>query len=741
MNKKQWISSILAAAVLSSPIIMPTKGSAAASFIDIDSSYAKKAIVELFDQGIVTGVEESKFYPTSNITRQDFAIILAKTLKLDISNPPALPTFLDVTASNYAYSYVEAAVKAGLIKGTGSNLFGTGQNLSRQDMVVMFVRALGVNPTGKTGTLQFADSSQIADYSKDSIAAAVEYGLITGYNNFFNPEAKVDRQAVALVASKFLKFKESGNTEQPSATPTPQPGKEAVTVPTPVVGGSSSSQSGHSSNSDINAPLVDSTKFEAVDNYNGTQDQLRGLAGAIGEQGAAVQAYLWTDTNENGEVDADELGTAIALGTSEADGSVNAANVGDLRAGTYRFVITAKDSSNNESVKDAAHAVTLTLSKNEVPDTTAPVVDTAKFEAVDNYNGTQDQLRGLAGAIGEQGAAVQAYLWTDTNENGEVDADELGAAIALGTSEADGSVNAANVGDLRAGTYRFVITAKDSSNNESAKNAEHAVTLTLSKNEVPDTTAPLVDTAKFEAVDNYNGTQDQLRGLAGAIGEQGAAVQAYLWTDTNENGEVDADELGTAIALGTSEADGSVNAANVGDLRAGTYRFVITAKDSSNNESAKNAEHAVMIELVKGVLTTPTVTSSIYGFDGGILKTKQLVTGSTQRTIRFDFFSGETFTNAEVQVTIEGMTFNTNDYYSISGWTHLTSDQISNNGHTLTFTGSNRGVSDIAFELHDKLMPAPGTYLIKFKADADGPGTARSFSEEQFITLIILPPA
>lgn len=506
MNKKQWISSILAAAVLSSPIIMPTKGSAAASFIDIDGSYAKKAIVELFDQGIVTGVGESKFYPTSNITRQDFAIILAKTLKLDVSNPPALPTFLDVPTSNYAYSYVEAAVKAGLIKGTGSNLFGTGQNLSRQDMVVMFVRALGVNPTGKAGTLQFADSSQIADYSKDFIAAAVEYGLITGYNNFFNPDTKVDRQAVALVASKFLKFKENGNTEQPASTPTAQPSKEPVTVPTPVVGGSSSSQSEHSSNSDTNAPVVESTKFEAIDNYNGTQDQLRGLAGAIGEQGAAVQAYLWTDANENGEVDADELGTAIALGTSAADGSVSAANIGDLNAGTYTFVITAKDSSNNESAKDAAHVVT--------------------------------------------------------------------------------------------------------------------------------------------------------------------------------------------------------------------------------------------IELVNGVLTTPTVTSSIYGFDGGGgSKTKQLITGSTQSRIRFDFFSGESFTNAEIQVTMEGITFTTNDYYTISGWTHPTSDQISNNGHTLTFTGSNIGVSDIAFELHNKVMPAPGTYLIKFKADADGPGTARSYSEEQVITLIILPPA
>lgn len=90
---------------------------------------------------------------------------------------------------------------------------------------------------------------------------------------------------------------------------------------------------------------------------------------------------------------------------------------------------------------------------------------------------------------------------------------------------------------------------------------------------------------------------------------------------------------------------------------------------------------------------------------------------------------------------MEGITFTTNDYYTISGWTHPTSDQISNNGHTLTFTGSNIGVSDIAFELHNKVMPAPGTYLIKFKADADGPETARSYSEEQVITLIILPPA
>ncbi|WP_179136091.1 S-layer homology domain-containing protein [Paenibacillus sp. 32352] len=872
MNKKQWISAVMAAALLSGPIL-PAKGSAAASFSDIDGSYAKNAIMELANQGIVTGVEDHKFYPALTITRQDFAIILAKALQLDVSNPPATPTFKDVPPSSYAYSYVEAAVKAGLIQGTGNNLFGTGQNLSRQDMAVMFVRALGANPNGKAGALKFADSNQIADYAKESIAAAVEYGLITGEdNNVFNPDAKADRQAVALVASKLLKLKTSGNAQKPDSEK-PETGEKpdskpdtpkdngTVTDPTPVVGGSSSSGSTRRSSSyrDLMPPTLDGTKFEAVDNYNGTEDQIHGLAGAVGEQGALVQAYPWTDANGNNTVEPEELGTAIPLGTSEADGSVSAVNIGDLRAGTYRFVITAKDSWNNESLKDAAHAVTVTLTKNEVPDTTAPAVNASKFEIIDNYNGTEDQIRGLAGAVGEQGTLVQAYPWTDLNENAVVDAGELGTPIPLGTSEADGSLNAANIGDLRAGTYRFVITTKDTSGNESAKDAAHAVTVTLTKNEVPDTTAPVIDASKFEAIDNYNGTEDQIRGLAGAVGEQGALVQAYPWTDANENDAVDAGELGTAIGLGSSKADGSVNAANIGDLYAGTYRFVITAKDTSsneslkdaahairvtltknevpdttapdvdaskfeaidnytgtedqlhglagaigeqdalvqaypwtdlnendavdagelgtaielgiseadgsvaaanignlqpgtyrfvitakdasNNESVKDASHAVTVELVKGMLTTPTVTSTIYGFDGGISRTKQLVTGSTQSRVRFDFFSGESYRNGEIQVTMDALTFTTDDYYNISGWVHPTNDQISNNGHTLTFTGSNSGISDIAFELHDKVMPAPGTYQIRFKADADGPGTAKSYSEEQIITLVIIPPA
>ncbi|WP_159881672.1 S-layer homology domain-containing protein [Paenibacillus puerhi] len=181
---------------------------AATDLTDINGSYAKDAILGLAEAGIINGKGDGKFDPTGRIERQDFAIILAKALNLDVTSAPATSTFSDVSNTHYAFSYVEAAAKAGLIEGNGDGTFGTGANLSRQDMAVLFVRALGTDVTGKAANLSFSDAGQIADYAKDSVAAAVELGLISGTGEGFNPQGNAERQAVALVASKFLKVQD-----------------------------------------------------------------------------------------------------------------------------------------------------------------------------------------------------------------------------------------------------------------------------------------------------------------------------------------------------------------------------------------------------------------------------------------------------------------------------------------------------------------------------------------------------
>ncbi|RIX51249.1 hypothetical protein D3P08_17425 [Paenibacillus nanensis] len=203
---KTGISAALAASLLF-PAALPAH--AAASFNDIENSFAKDAINELVEKGILNGKGEGTFDPTANIKRQDFAIILAKALNLDVSSAPATATFSDVPTDHYAYKYVEAAAKAGLISGMGGGNFGSGQNLTREQMATLFVRSLGVDVTGKADILRFSDADRISSWAQDAVGYAVELGLMNGAgNNTFNPQGNAEREQVALVASKFLKAAE-----------------------------------------------------------------------------------------------------------------------------------------------------------------------------------------------------------------------------------------------------------------------------------------------------------------------------------------------------------------------------------------------------------------------------------------------------------------------------------------------------------------------------------------------------
>lgn len=231
MNKK-LVFKVMTTAALLSAFALPA--SAAVTLTDIDGSYAKDAINQLVQQGIINGKGNGKFDPTGKIERQDFAIILAKALSLDMGSAPATPTFSDVPTSHYAYNAVEAAVKAGLIKGQGDGIFGNGENLSRQDMAVLFVRALGLDVEGKGADLEFRDARKISWYALDYVAAAVEIGLIKGNGDgTFNPTGSADRQAVAQVAAKFISKAEElknqaqahseGEEKEPAEPQTPAP--------------------------------------------------------------------------------------------------------------------------------------------------------------------------------------------------------------------------------------------------------------------------------------------------------------------------------------------------------------------------------------------------------------------------------------------------------------------------------------------------------------------------------------
>ncbi|MHA2856337.1 S-layer homology domain-containing protein [Paenibacillus lautus] len=267
--KHKLIVKVMTTAALLSACAFPAHA-APTSLTDISNSYAKDAILELVDKGIINGKGNGTFDPTGKIYRQDFAIILAKALSLDVTSAPPSPTFSDIPATHYSYKFVEAAVKAGLIKGQGNGEFGLGENLSRQDMAVLFIRALGVDASGKAaeqGKLNFSDAASISNYAKDAVAAAVELKLLNGLTDgSFNPAGSADRQSVALVASRFLKAKDElpqipDTTPEPGNPTLPPATEKPVAPPTTnnnSSGGGSTAPSnpGTPSQSDTTPPTV-----------------------------------------------------------------------------------------------------------------------------------------------------------------------------------------------------------------------------------------------------------------------------------------------------------------------------------------------------------------------------------------------------------------------------------------------------------------------------------------------------
>jgi hypothetical protein len=206
VKKSNKMTAAVAAAAVASAIVAPMAAYASTDLTDISNSYAKDAILDLVAKGILTGKGNGMFDPSGKITRQEFAVVIAKAAGLD-ANDVSSTTFSDVAP--WAANYVEAAYNAGLVNGMGGDVFGATQNLTREQMASIFVRALGIDATGKAANLTFADKDSISSWAQDAVAAAVEAGLINGTgNNTFDPKGTADRQQVALVASKFLAAKD-----------------------------------------------------------------------------------------------------------------------------------------------------------------------------------------------------------------------------------------------------------------------------------------------------------------------------------------------------------------------------------------------------------------------------------------------------------------------------------------------------------------------------------------------------
>ena len=181
----------------------------ASVFVDIDNvSWAKEGILYLADKNIIAGYGDGTFKPNENVTREQFVKMLVAAFELPY-NPKEI-NFADVSKDVWYYEYVSSGVGCGIIKGVSETKFGTGDEITRQDMAVMAYRTmnyLGVEIPKVSEFAEFADNSMVAGYAAEAVMAMQGGNIINGMeNNQFAPQVKCTRAMAAKVIYELHKL-------------------------------------------------------------------------------------------------------------------------------------------------------------------------------------------------------------------------------------------------------------------------------------------------------------------------------------------------------------------------------------------------------------------------------------------------------------------------------------------------------------------------------------------------------
>lgn len=229
---KVTTAKVMMGTMLLSTIPLAASGTASAAsiqitFTDIQRSYAKQAILDLHRAQVIMGYPDGTFRPTGKMTREEFSVLLAKSMGLTIDHE-ATSDFYDV--SPWAQPYVAALQKAGLTSGRAQYDYGAQEEVTREELAVFYIRALGLSNQAMAANFEpnFADSGTISDWARAHVAFAQEIGFIEGIRGEygilrFSPQAKAERQQVAVLANKFFQnrqaYTDAGNAILESIQP------------------------------------------------------------------------------------------------------------------------------------------------------------------------------------------------------------------------------------------------------------------------------------------------------------------------------------------------------------------------------------------------------------------------------------------------------------------------------------------------------------------------------------------
>lgn len=174
----------------------------AASYTDVPTDHwAVSVINQATDAGIMQGRDNGEFGLGDTIKRSEFAAMLVRMMKWDRSTAQT-STFADAKSSDWFFADVNTLAERNVYS---ENAFRPNDNITRREMAVMLVKALGYDELAKSETnTVFSDVTTDGGY----IAVAYNLGIINGKSEtIFDPEGSALREeGAAMMMRMYNKY-------------------------------------------------------------------------------------------------------------------------------------------------------------------------------------------------------------------------------------------------------------------------------------------------------------------------------------------------------------------------------------------------------------------------------------------------------------------------------------------------------------------------------------------------------
>lgn len=184
----------------------------------VTDHWAEEELNFMINAGIIKVDDVDNFNPDASTTKGEALSVIMKSLTrfydhhYGRDDQPS-HTFENIQPDHALYQVVERAVNLGILD-KNKKQFAFDEPLTRQELAVWYVRALGLEEAAKHGNIykvNFADSALVKDENKGYVALANALGVLTTSNNRFRPDQEVTFGQIAVSSFRLARLAYSDN--------------------------------------------------------------------------------------------------------------------------------------------------------------------------------------------------------------------------------------------------------------------------------------------------------------------------------------------------------------------------------------------------------------------------------------------------------------------------------------------------------------------------------------------------